>query len=871
MVSLQEQENVVNYLNEYCFEEIWSAVAAQYRANFQLLPVDTRLQTARFVFDDAVGGLPTTGMYRVFYFDKTMLRGSWNQADGKWHSTDEIANQCGVKFSVYDINGHLLPMSKVFVTLPTHGEPFFVAVDKDALMKCIPEGLSTDLYFTVFKTTELKQVLWKINSSQVTNVIQTNGVIGAGSRIPNTVFIINGSSYTSVDNLPSIQNGDYVDVIVDPTILTTYVVQVDETNNGYQSVKFSDHREILHCPKAQNPNNDILTHDNATLFVRDSQTGIGVYFHRCDPDSVHQITHNDLSASRQTINSFKAALNASMVEVVVQVRAICKPKTLMIEAGWINDLYISDDAQIIQLLRGEYGSNLSFWEAATLEQSGYVSLMFNVGDSEQPSLLENYVDALGYYRTAAILSHSVYVGSFEPSDMVFTKSFFQTGKDITPLVYVGGKKQLQTNVTSLSYTESQSGVSLSNQLLLTPGSECIIRVLEAGELEPFEFVPTSTNSSVTLPSNISYVVYQKNTVPEQTGWTRSSTVSYTPIPLSDTTYQVYQNSNGQNVITFSEGCFNNTYVMISDRFMWYQQNNIDDLLQTAQPLIFPIEIQTSSGNYMPVLNYSNVEVYINGNYLVKDVDFTLGIVRDSNNGVMLIDLLVSCASYLELEKTGNVLEIYISTDYPTNIDEGYVVNGVLPRKNLISFWFPSISSAFIEGVPTVGLIDKAVYMEASSSIGNGSLFSLKPLLPASTISLLEDFSPYQDEINIEAINEFYQRTTPPLPDLVPVTVEHQLYSPFLTAVMSEMVKGTFVPILDPNDSSFLEQFSQFSYLQNNDPTCSNSNPSVNRNFLSIAACYTQPPTMTIEQTKIIQKLISLTLITKPVVIQETLV
>ena len=89
--------------------------------------------------------------------------------------------------------------------------------------------------------------------------------------------------------------------------------------------------------------------------------------------------------------------------------------------------------------------------------------------------------------------------------------------------------------------------------------------------------------------------------------------------------------------------------------------------------------------------------------------------------------------------------------------------------------------------------------------------------------------------------------------------------------MSEMVKGTFVPILDPNDSSFLEQFSQFSYLQNNDPTCSDSNPSVNRNFLSIAACYTQPPTMTIEQTKIIQKLISLTLITKPVVIQETLV
>ena len=89
--------------------------------------------------------------------------------------------------------------------------------------------------------------------------------------------------------------------------------------------------------------------------------------------------------------------------------------------------------------------------------------------------------------------------------------------------------------------------------------------------------------------------------------------------------------------------------------------------------------------------------------------------------------------------------------------------------------------------------------------------------------------------------------------------------------MQKMVKGTFIPVYDPNDESFLNQFSQFSYLQNNDPTCSDANSSVNRHYLSIAACYTQPPTMTIEDTKIIQKLISLTLITKLVDMQETLV
>ena len=190
MVSLQTQKNVVNYLNEYCFDEIWSAVAAQYRANFQLLAADTRLQTSRFVFEDAVVGLPTTGMYSVFYFNKTALRGAWVKNDGNWYSTDEIANTSGVKLSVYDVNGHLLPMSKVFVMLPKTGETFFISVDKNALVTCIPNGITADLYMTVFKTTELIKVSWQINSSQVANVSQTNGLLGTASRIPNSVFVL---------------------------------------------------------------------------------------------------------------------------------------------------------------------------------------------------------------------------------------------------------------------------------------------------------------------------------------------------------------------------------------------------------------------------------------------------------------------------------------------------------------------------------------------------------------------------------------------------------------------------------------------------------------------------------------------------------
>ena len=85
-----------------------------------------------------------------------------------------------------------------------------------------------------------------------------------------------------------------------------------------------------------------------------------------------------------------------------------------------------------------------------------------------------------------------------------------------------------------------------------------------------------------------------------------------------------------------------------------------------------------------------------------------------------------------------------------------------------------------------------------------------------------------------------------------------------------MITGTISPIYDSNSETFLSQFDSFSYIKENDPTLVNGN-SINRNYVSVAACYTQPTPMTAEQTRIVQTLVDLVLVTKPVVIKETLV
>ena len=874
MVTDAQKQDVVQYLNEYCFDNVWSAVNEKFRANFQLEPTNARLQSSVFTYDNAVVGLPTTGIYRVFRFEASLLRGTWGPHDSQWYTLDTIAETAGVKLTVYDVNGILLPMCSVWVLSPTASSSVFVAVHKPPLMQIVPDGINTDLYMTVFRNTKTIVSPWTAFSQQMVKTTDADTAIAAALAAPSgsAMVVINGTVYTDLTTLPARAVGDYVDVGIDPTIFVTYVVAVDDTDNGYSSVKYSGDREILHCPKALNPNQWILTHDGATLFVRDSTTKKGVYLHRVDPVSVKQITHNDFSVSRTTLDAFKAALGSSQIEVVVSVRALSSPRTLMAESGWIADLYLSDDADIVSHLRGVLDDTLTFWKASELEQSGYITLMFSDGDSTDITRLDDYVNSLGYYATGAILSTNIYNGTYDRSDLIFTKSYAQRGKIVTPLVYLSGVKVLQDQVTVMDHGNLRCSVSVANSAQLAQGQAAVIRTMDSGDPTPIRFVPTANTPTLTLSSDYASSVFAEKSDGTVSGYGRTADLAYCYTPAGLDTYQVFTPTDDTIQFTFAEDMYDVPVIVNPLRFMWYYTENIDGMLQNVEPLVFPITVETADGTVLPMLSYGNVEVYINGHYLVKDVDFTLSPLRGSTtNGSMLLDVIVNCSSFYDASKTGNTVEIYISSDQPTNQDAGYAVDNILPRSNLISFWYPLISSAFAEGVTISNLLDYAVYMVSDTGVPNGSLFELKPMLPEMISDILSDYSPITDETTIQTINTFYGRTAPAYGNVVTLDVQHRIYSTFITAIILDVVNNKLAIVDDADDATFVDQFVDYQYLKDRDPTLYNDDPRVDRRFLSVAASYAQPQPMTVVETRLIQRLIALTLITQPTVLKETLV
>lgn len=856
MVTDDQKIKIVRYLNDYCFQRVWNSIRSEYRGNFALRPLKARQQTSVIVLKDAVVGLPTTDAYMTFYFSKVLLQGAVKLQEGLWYDLTKIANEYNVKLTVYNAGGYCTPMSKTFVRLSVDGH-VLVAIEKQALMKTIPTGISSDFYMTVFRNAQSLTSSFSAWSAQLTTYNQADSLLAtARQNVAQTLIWINGVMYDA-DNLPARAVGDYVDILYDPEIVGEFSVTVDDNSTGYSSTLYSDYREILHCPKALNPNQYICTHDALTLSVKNTVTGKSVYLHRVDPNSVKQITHSDFSVSRDTLNGFKDALGGDNIEVVARLRFHNDPQILMADSSWISDLYLNTDTDIVGHLRGALDATLTFWTAAVLEASGYISLMYNVDDILDPSRLDAYISALGYYAVGAILSANMYRGIYNDADFICTKPFILRDREITPLVYVNGKKLLQSKITTTDFSNQRVGVSIS-PASVTSGDQIDINIVERGDANPLRFTPSATTPSITVTDPDGYIYQENHLSAPVVGYKRQSEVAYLMVSEGNNTYSVYENSDGTYEVTFTPSQYGNTFLLYPTYFLYHEEISLDPYLSAVDPLIFPLHTLASDSTDVPLLGYTSVGIYINGYRLVENIDYILSPLT-TTSGIALVDVVITNMSYFDAANTGNTLEIIAHTGYTATRDYGYAKNNLLIKNSDISVWYSQVGNAFIEGVLTDNLQDYAVYMTPSTNVDNGKVFLLQTTYPRVVSEVLANYTPAQDIATLRAIDKYLGRSVPKIPNILPVYEEHSVYSPYLTAIIRDLIYGDLVLTNDPNDQTFLAQFTPYEYLLERDPTVQASND-IDRNFVKVAACYTQFPQTSPLNMSMIQRLIRLRLV-----------
>lgn len=857
---------LINYLNEYCFASIWNSIFKESRSNSKLTLYQPKSQTNVFYTDYGAYELPTKDAYFVYLYDTYLNREIADFDPGQWVRTDDLLNDSQTYFDVYDANGFIIPKGQVYLYTPSMGSQTFLVVKKKAMVACLPGGISSDLYLGVFRNPS-----YSANVSCVSVALSQSStkadIVSAWQKTQlsnaNIVYI-NGQfslNKPNIDVTSSVSSDLYYDLIVDQDVQISFTVDVDDNNTGYQSTLYSGYREILHCPKVLNPNNLILTNDSATLFTINPLTGKGLLVNRQSSTTVSQITHNDLSISRDVLNAQKSALKASNVSVVVLQRFQNEYHTLMEDASFMKDMYLSDDATIISLLRGNVAANLSFWAAATLETSGYVSLMFTNSDTLDDSRLGDYVSALGYYGVAAILGSNIATGPYTGATAIITLPYSLVGKTPYPLVYYNGRKVVSQYVSTNTYDDATYGVSIDSDQYIPPNSTLTVCTLEYGDYHPTQVTPTDSLAAFTIDFSDFEVYAISDLIDSVVTYDRVLNKGYKLVNPGKATYSSVDNGDGTITITFVPSMFGVSYLIQPTNYVHLISTDIDPTLDEAGAVIVNLvsNIVGDTKTLVPALGWSSMEVYLNGFYLIKDVDYTATPCSAIDGTIYGIDVVLTNKSYLDFSTIVNTLEVILHGGTDVYNDSSYVIENRIKHRVTPTTWYPQISRTFINGVIDHNVVDEGMWMAVDDSVSNGAATATRTVIPKSVQNVLDEFTPADTTSQLAIIDNFLQRYIPDDPAVIKVTSVHSVFSPYITAIAHDMIRQGTSIVDDPDDVAFLKQFSAYSYLFDRDPTLT-ANGLIDRSYVAINSLYKDVSVSSPVMLRLLRRLISLTLI-----------
>lgn len=839
-------------LKRWSTSQLYVGDQYEFRANTKLNLVSSKIQFNSFSLYGKVYPLPTNQGCFVFSFPIQVLRGlETNTTNDTWMDGAEYLNSLQTRLFVYDNFGKLFPLGQIYIKKTC--TRMFLVITKNAYLACASNGVNSlsEMYLTFWVNPHPENPITvtefypQLDSRTQTWGTDNNSVLNYLHQINDTdttftSVLVNGV-FTPIKNI-SLGTKDYISVIKETDIFCKFDVTIDDNVTGYESTLYQDYREILHMPKALNPNKYILTHDLLDVIIKDPDTNKGLYLSRYDYRSVRQITHQDYSIDRTDADSLRDALHASSVVASVVVRNPVNKRALKNDVNYISDLYRNDEDIIVKLLRNSYVTGMDFWSAANLEASKYISLIFTNTIKDQPSsdgsipTLSDYLSALGYYNTITVLDGGVSVGSWDDSTLVAKAPVILQGRNLLPYVFTNGRKELQTNLNYTIYDGRKIELKLEDKVL-KDGDKISVLLKDFTDVPVVTFKVTSDNT-VYKPTSDNFTIY------EQVNGT------YSTVSRSTSTYRS-DIVDGVTELTFYPPMYDKTVYVFYDNRVAKGIVELDDLIDNKGSLVFKLY----DSNKFPILGYNTLDVFLNGYWCVKDIDYC--IYPDSESGVYT--LAITNRNFLKLDSTGNVLEWFVYGDKTVNDDFDYIVDNELRHQQTPYLFERNVSEVYSEGLYLTDVINEGSYLstenQSQASVGEHLL-----RFPYILYNALPETDRASDDAKRVSISNFFKTTSPSTPPQVILNSQHQVYSPWLHYLIISLINGTIVGVNDPDVVAFIKQFPSVNGLKEHDPTLYRNNR-MNRDYLAIAAAYTlDMPDVAVSVRTIIQKLISLTLV-----------
>lgn len=862
-------KNINQYLDVFYFEEIWNSIYMENRINMKLISLNDRVQTGNVEFRYTSLKLPDNDPYFTYYLPIRLISAHLGNAErNTWVKATDIIDSCKVHLMIFDKWGRMFPLDQIWFYLPKHSAKVIIVLNKLAMYRCNMDFVN-GCYITLFNDINRKTPM-DITGIHVPPKRKKD--YGDKLKLANDTFnkYRNSSSYTRVflnginyrfnEFDTSLMNDEdyYIEFRCDKDVDIAFNVEVDENNTAYYSDMYKGYREIIHIPKALNPDNIVYTHNVITFYVRDNNTHRGVYYHRIQPTTVRNITHNDLSLDRDVINAFKDALGATQVSIDVCIRTSPNARTLVDEKFCIRALYEDTDENIIRQLRGEIDKDLHFWKASELEQSGYIALMYHNRITDPKLSFDRYVNSFGVYNIGNILTKNhVKIRNYIGGEISLLKSYVLYKKNARPFVFVDGKKLFEYQYGYENYDLHCNVFFTKQQGESMIGKTVVVALYPDIDYEPQVLTPVDRNLSFKVPSNdLNIFKIHKLDKP-------IDDYEYVYDKIYDTSYVIQKNRKydiKDNILTFDRLDIGNTYLVTNRNYMKYLYYDITDAIMNHESIILftDINIPGYDTKPYPILNANSIKIFLNGYMLTKDIDYSIETIVTDNSESITTVLHIGNKNFLNLDRDGkNEIEIYFSDMSMLSNDVGYQEAGYLRKDNLPNVWYAGIDWCVLEGEVLDDFMVYSTYVRTNDPVNGKVYFIFMDWLNILN-ELLESYDYGEDQNIQKSVVEYYNRVYPITPNVLKIDRQHSIYSTYITSIIMDIRNHKITPFLESSDSAFLQQFDKYAPLIKHDVTL-NDNNHVDRLYVSVGGTYDESLNLDETNTKIVRKLINLKL------------
>lgn len=811
------------HLNSYLFSTVWNSPLKEFRRNIHPLMLGNR--SVRGVYSDPLNQvkLPIpSNSYYLYAIDKTVIGKDISPAE--WVTVASFIGDGRLSLRFHSDTGHLLYRDQVWLKESDNGRVLYIAVNKDMFITVTDNNPTFDpseLYMVVYYDSNIENDTVREYAVLETDLLRSQFFDKATHPSTSRVFL-NGKEAQLTD--PSeLLIGSRIEVITDANVFCSFELDLtlDEDILEYISETDGNIKQIVHIPKALNPDNRVITHNTCDIYVRPKNGGIGNnlkgrLLHRCQIDNpIVQLTHNDFAIPTVILDAYRTSIGSSDILLYVECKHHGNDQFLLREKMYIDLLYTQTDIEIGKFLIDEGDRTLPFWTASALENCPYTKMLFDVPEYVTTENVDKYVDIFGYNRILSFIGPRVQgyskTAELKREFLVSIPLIFQ-GKTLSANVFIDGLKVPNSLITTSLSTVSEMLVVVDPSQPWPEVGDVIVEFFESPDVPVYKFTPTDGNMSIEL-SYSNFRIYQENTGgAEYVGINKVSNKTHTYVPISSGV-AISVTTGNITLVTFSAPAKDNTYHIQCDHGSLAIEQDLEPMIAGIEPLTIDLELVTEDQvTVVPLLGPKATIVYLNGRELVQDVDYKQLTLETGVGDESFSQILIQNMEYLK--EVGNVAEVHIVRDAIINRKDGFIGDTIIRDPEIATTWLDGLSVAIVDGL----LIKDISILGNGMVIGDfvprlGAFYGVRTVIPLTSQEYLDGYSTDEDTARVTLINTYLTSIPNVAADIELLEYSHRIYSVFLHMIVRDILKGNFTLGYEPDPKLVLSHVEVYEYLK----------------------------------------------------------